>query len=506
MKELRFSQIGTIVRQHIRSFIFVFVLSLLVFLTVFGLLSHRQQSTKPPIAKQTYTAQASLIVYPIYVKRTFDDTNGQHITYSILSFGEEYIGSDQIKEEFINDLDSTDYVNNDVFGSSENNFTNLIKGTSIQVKRDSYKILITVVSPNPKLSMKLANNIVDGYDSKLKEYASIFRKGIAGQQLSQNFTDKILIDDGSVISIQHEQPIDISINDFESIQTVSAINIKMVIVSLMIGFVISLFVVVAKFYFSDEFYDIEELKKVGPPLLGWLSLNINRNNKNHVIPADCLNGIDNPFNQVELAPLASKILHKASSTPSKIIGIVSPSSGEGKSSLSAQLCCYFNRTGGTSLLMQAGNSQAIKPNNSITDVLQGNEKNSVLLKHLHNACASEGMATINIKEEDYSELVNVEKINQVFEILSNEFDYLFVDFPSYFSSAKRAILLEAVDNFVLVIQARKSSVSLTNVLISDLVDRSKNILGIIYNCAVPNLASRESEIYKIWKLNTRRKI
>lgn len=503
MKELRFSQIGTIVRHHLRLFIIIFVLSFLMFLTIFISLGLEQQSNKPPIGTRQYTANAELLVFPIYLKRIYDGPNGLYTNPTILSFGDDYVKSDQIMDEFIKGLNPATYVNDKAIGYSMNSFNNLIEATNILINRDSYKVIIEVASPNALLSADLVNNIAKDYDNRMKEYASIFRVGLESIGLSTNNLDNFLIDDGGVLSIHFGEFEDDGNNNMESIQHTSIINSKMVIVSLLLSMLVAFLAVTLKFFISDEFYDVDELKDFGYSLLGWLSFNKTDKNFDNNDSLAVNNAV---FMQKEFVPIASKILHKISKTQNNLLGVVSPSTGEGKSSLAIQLSRYSNQTGRASLLIQVENRKKMN-DYSIIDVLQKGEKNLELLEHLKFLVNSEGIAILKIYDEDYAELINVNKASKIFRMLSKEFEYIIIDFPAYFISSSRAMmLLEVIDNYVLVIQARKSSLSLTRALVSDLDERTKTILGFVYNGANPRLASRESEMFKQWKLGVSEKV
>jgi len=503
MKELRFSQIGTIVRHHLRLFIIIFVLSFLIFLTIFISLGLEQQSNKPPIGTRQYTARAELLVFPIHLKRIYDGSNGLYASPTILSFGDDYVKSDQVIDEYINSLNPANYVNDKSIGYSINSFNNLIEATGILIWRDSYKVIIEVASPNASLAADLVNNIAKDYDNKMKEYASIFRAGLERIGSSTNNLDSVIVDDGGVLSIHFGEFEDDGNNYMESIQHTSIINSKMVIVSILLGMLIAFLAVTLKFFISDEFYDVDELKDFGYSLLGWLSFNKTDkefdNNGNLAINKAV-------FMQKEFVPVASKILHKMSKTQNNLLGVISPSTGEGKSSLAIQLSRYSNQTGRASLLIQVENRKKMS-DYSITDVLKTGESNLELFEHLKFMVNSEGIAILKIYEEDYAELINVNKASKIFKVLANEFEYIIIDFPAYFtSSSKVMMLLEVIDNYVLIIQARKSSLSLTRALVSDLDERSKTILGFVYNGANPRLASKESEMFKQWKLGVSEKV
>ena len=132
MKQLKLSNLFTMIRQRLGLFVLVFVLISLSLFVVFSFIGQKQQQTHPQIAQRLHVSQADITIIQIYLYRMEYDPDKPIVTSSIFSYGNEFIGNDYNTSQFLSQLSSENYIVEGQEPVAERAFENLLKKVSIQ--------------------------------------------------------------------------------------------------------------------------------------------------------------------------------------------------------------------------------------------------------------------------------------------------------------------------------------------------------------------------------------
>ncbi len=497
MKQLKLSNFLTMIRQRLGLFVLVFVLVSLSFLTVFSFIGQKQQQTHPQIAQRLYVSHADLTVIPIYLYRMEYDPDKPIVSSSIFSYGNEFIGNDYNTNQFLSQLSSKDYIVEGQEPVAERALENLLKKVSIQFKRESYKVIITVSSPSKRLSEDLLMLIAESYGERLREFSNILNEGMR-ENSRNDYSGMIWFSEGRVLLVDYAENKEPDYNEIVNVEELALLNYQMIIVSLAIAFIVAFLVVAIRYFSNDKIYNIDDFDGFSIPLLGWTSLVKSEKHTTAIQNKGQYPSSGEFFNQEEFVPIASNVKFHSTEASDKIIGIISPSNNEGKSEFSQQLAQYIRQTGKRVLLIYADGQERVD-SIQLKDALQLIENQSLGEDTLENPEITQ-LLQIKLEEEDYKELYDQNRAKQILKLLLEVYEFVIVDYPSYIESAEKAwVLLHFVDTHVVLARAGLSSKILLKRMISDLTVQNKGITGMVFNGVIPELTTRDSEIFKTWK-------
>ncbi|MDN4495112.1 CpsD/CapB family tyrosine-protein kinase [Ureibacillus sp. BA0131] len=170
----------------------------------------------------------------------------------------------------------------------------------------------------------------------------------------------------------------------------------------------------------------------------------------------------------------------------KTIVVTSPKSGEGKSTISANLAGVFSQEGKNILLVDADMRKPtvhytfnLMNSYGLSEVLSGQYE----LRDAIQDTYIEGLYVLPSGSipPNPAELLNSKRMNQLLFELKAQFDFIFFDTPPILSVTDSQILANKCDATILVINSRQTPKELASKSKSILQHSKSNIIGVILN-------------------------
>ncbi len=204
--------------------------------------------------------------------------------------------------------------------------------------------------------------------------------------------------------------------------------------------------------------------------------------------AEVLWGSDvlDPFYVEQIKTLRSKIIHSFEASGEKVIGITSTVSGEGKTSVTANLARAIASIGDKNVVLIDGDLR--KCDMTIALKMYGQAGISNFLeekeKRIESILKNSKWSNLHIvpsgkKTQRSSELLTKSKFKHLVMFLSEKFDLIIIDLPPVISTSDPVAVKEVIDKFVMVYLAGKTPKKLLEFAISE-IGKDK-ILGMILN-------------------------
>ena len=167
--------------------------------------------------------------------------------------------------------------------------------------------------------------------------------------------------------------------------------------------------------------------------------------------------------------------------------VTSPGSGEGKSTIAANLASVYSRQGKRVLLIDANFNHpslhsllGLNNEHGFAEILHGSKEFAP--QHYHNGDVG-GFLALPVGESNQpNELHQVEKVSQALNYLKTKADLLILDVPSL-SSADASMLAAQADGVLLVIKSGRTNISSAVSATQQLRRQGTQILGIVLNCS-----------------------
>lgn len=194
------------------------------------------------------------------------------------------------------------------------------------------------------------------------------------------------------------------------------------------SFSICMMAIIGLFYLDNTIHTAQQLNSAtGLPVIGSLNMVKNDDKSIKSIWKDEENQSNITFKNL-LRSLRLEISSQMEADGSKIIGITSLGSGEGKSFLSSCLAYGFSKTG-KKILLIGGENQAIKSANTQELAVVENFETFLIKREIH----ADDLITIFKKNDDNTSLLENQSFKHLkagFEVLRNEFDLIIIDVNS----------------------------------------------------------------------------
>jgi capsular exopolysaccharide synthesis family protein len=193
-----------------------------------------------------------------------------------------------------------------------------------------------------------------------------------------------------------------------------------------------------------------------------------------------------PFYVEQIKTLRSKVIHSIEASGEKIIGITSTTSGEGKTSVSANLARAIAAIGDKKVILIDGDLRKCdmtvahklygKP--GMTNFLEEKEKRiDAILKN--SKWSNLYIIPSGRKTQHSSELLTKSIFKNLLKFLSDQFDLIVIDLPPIISTSDPVAVKEVIDKFVMVYLAGKTPQKLLEFAINE-IGKDK-ILGMVLN-------------------------
>lgn len=195
-----------------------------------------------------------------------------------------------------------------------------------------------------------------------------------------------------------------------------------------------------------------------------------------------------PFAYVEAYnSLRTNIDYLAATNKYKTILITSSGPWDGKSTLSVNLACAMANSGKRVILVDADFRKAsiasyLKISRSapgITSVISQDQPLQSVIVHKTNLKLD--VLPVGALPPNPAELVGSPALLSILHLLSEMYDYVFVDSPPVSVVTDAAILSRLVDGVILVARAEETTKQALNISKKNLEDVNANILGVVLN-------------------------
>lgn len=523
-----------VIRKRFSTFCISFVIFVTLFMGIFLLIGYYNHNNVSPNPKQKYLAESVVYVLPSQITYIYTTNVGIETNSINISYGDELMKKDEQLYKFISELDLNKYLTQELNQFSTVPIPEILKQTDILVTREINRVSIQVSNFNKNFAIDLANIIAFGYQRTLSEFTSEIKNTINDgpyhllhQELANNEKDEDSISVTSRDNVTISELINSgrSLQVFPAVEQVSAekypssfstieppngntiFNYHMAIVAFLLGFVLAIIYVLILEQTDNKIYEIDQLlKQRKEPFIGWIPLfekerSAKKNDKdkqNH--------SFSSPDNIIYWFQIIVNKLLRLNPAKAQILAITSPSTKEGKTFLTNQICNVLVRRGYRVLLLDAsGLNQSYRHSQEenkkvfkISDFYSDEASFSCL-----QGPFSEQTNTLPVLEayqEDIEFLkTNPTVTNKIFSELRMKFDYILIDSPSFLDPYEFSIISECSDGILVVVRAGCTSERLLKVCLDTINTSSSILLGTILNGIIPEITFYESETYCWWK-------
>lgn len=213
-------------------------------------------------------------------------------------------------------------------------------------------------------------------------------------------------------------------------------------------------------------------------------------NKDHKNETRTLRLIDDqaPFNYVEAyKSLRTNIDFLSSTNDYRSILITSSGPWDGKSTVSINLAVSVANSGKRVILVdcdlrKASIASYLKISRTvpgITSILSGSKTVPEVI--IHNKKLNIDVLPVGALPPNPAELVGSDKMIALFRLLSELYDYVFIDTPPVSFVTDAAVMSRYVDGVLLVVRADETTKQALNASKKNLQDVNANILGVVLN-------------------------
>ncbi len=173
-------------------------------------------------------------------------------------------------------------------------------------------------------------------------------------------------------------------------------------------------------------------------------------------------------------------------SPKKIIQFIGTSSGEGTSTVIRQLArVTTSRLDRSVLLLDAKPKSChtsffgIKPKGGVADIMRNGRPIKDVLHQVGNSKLFMGQLSLN---GDYvTSIFGSPKIDDIFEELKQNFDYILIDSPSADTSSDTIAISKKVHGVVMVVAAEHTRWQKINAAKEEITKNGGNIIGVVLN-------------------------
>jgi len=482
MKVFKISDMLHIIRVRLVSFLVISVIvSIIFFLTfVYAGYSSERKYLEDPAGKK-YTATSEVLVSPIVEKRVLISDSAILHSSKVITYGDELILKEYSIIDLVEELGIEGYSRGtatdlkDTFSMNE-----IIKDTSIVVTRSGNLVKISVTSFNSNFSNDLANFVASKYEEVL-DYHSILQKRDLPISDSKLFSEIVTIEPGRIIRTYLAEK-------EEEIIILKKANVQMIALAPMLGVFIAFFMVWISYFFNTRVYDVSDLAGSGVPFLGWIVLSGKKKFEQLV-----------DTSKDEMVPIVEKLLSVIENSGQKIVGVLSASDNEGKTTIATCLCNSLIASGKKTLLISLVDQKSIT-NATFFEVDSLAKLEEITQESFNSVLENSNLSILKLKESIFSEMRIKEKAKQVFDKLDESFDYIIVDFPSFYKDRNIFfVLTKYIDCSIIITRAGITKIDEMTYLKEELESLGVKIHGLIINAVVPQLTSKDSEIFRFEK-------
>ncbi len=173
-------------------------------------------------------------------------------------------------------------------------------------------------------------------------------------------------------------------------------------------------------------------------------------------------------------------------SPKKIIQFISPSGGEGTSTLIRQFAKVSTSILDKSVLLLDAKAQSchtsfygINPEGGVAEVISNGKTIKDVLYQVGNSKLYMGQFSLN--GDCVTSIFGSPKIENIFDELKQKFDFILIDSPSADTSTDIIAISRKVDGVVLVVEAEHTKWQKIHAVKERIIKNGGNILGVILN-------------------------
>lgn len=171
----------------------------------------------------------------------------------------------------------------------------------------------------------------------------------------------------------------------------------------------------------------------------------------------------------------------------KIIGVTSGTTGEGKSTTALNLAISFGQVGERVLLLEGdlrlpslGKKLRIPSRPGLTDLLTGANSSQEAIRQTEHGI---DILTAGSLPRDPSPLLTSKRMEALFDQLRGYYTHIIVDLPPIGTVSDAAVLSRMIDGYILVVRHNNSEYKELAKALRQMEFVNANILGVVYNDA-----------------------